>query len=88
MAAAWLPAAVTSSHTVADGQTKKEAMRAARKRKHAGPLTVKTDDSGGESSDAEDASKKSRTKTHKPAPYKLPEVWFFVLARLGMLCDL
>ncbi len=88
MAAAWLPAAVTSSHAVADGQTKKEAMRAARKRKHAGLLTVKSDGSGEESSDAEDASRKSRTRSHKPAPYKLPEVSFFVPARLGMLCDL
>ncbi|KAL0042386.1 hypothetical protein WJX77_010878 [Trebouxia sp. C0004] len=57
----------------ADNQTKKEAMRAARKRKHADPLTVKSDGSGEESSDAEDASRKSWTKSHKPAPYKLPE---------------
>ncbi len=87
MPAAWLPAAMTSSHASVDGQTKKEAMRAARKRKHAAPLTVKSDGSGEESSDAEDASRKSRTKSHKPAPYKLPQVCF-VLACLGMLCDL
>ncbi|DBA85227.1 TPA: hypothetical protein ACH3X2_005930 [Trebouxia sp. C0005] len=57
----------------ADRQTKKEAMRAARKRKHAATLTVKSDGSGEESSDAEDASRKPRTKSHKPAPYQLPE---------------
>lgn len=87
MDAAGLPASKTSSHTVADVQTKKEAMRAARKRKHAAPLTVKSDGSGEESSDAEDASRKSRTKSHKPAPYQLPEVCF-TLACLGTLCDL
>ncbi len=74
MVAAWLPASKTSSHTVADVQTKKEAMRAARKRKHAAPVTVKSDGSDDESSDAEDASRKSRTKSHRPAPYQLPEV--------------
>jgi len=88
MGAAWLPVPMTSCHVFADTQTTKEVMRAARKRKHAAPLTVKSDGSGEESSDAEDASRKSRTRSHKPAPYKLPEVCFFVLACLGMLCDL
>ncbi len=85
MVAAWLPASKTSSHTVTDVQTKKEAMRAARKRKHAALLSVKSDGSGEESSDAEDASRKSRTRSHKPAPYQLPEVCLFVLARWGIL---
>ena len=71
---------MTSSHASVDSQTKKEAMRAARKRKRAAPLTVKPDGSGEESSDAENASRKSRTKSHKPAPYKLPEVCFFIFA--------
>lgn len=79
---------MTSSHSSVDRQTKKEAMRAARKRKHAATLTVKSDGSGEESSDAEDASRKPRTKSHKPAPYQLPEVCIFVLACLGMLCNL
>ena len=55
-------------------------MRAARKRKRAAPLTVKSDGSGEDSSDAENASRKSRTKSHKPAPYKLPEVCLFIFA--------
>ena len=88
MAVACLPASKISSNAAVDVQTKKEAMHAARKRKHAAPLTVKSDGSGEESSDAEDASRKSRTKSHKPAPYKLPEVCFFDLACLSILCDL
>ncbi len=58
-------------------------MRAEKKRKHAAPL--KSDGSGEESSDAEDASRKSRTKSYKPAPYQLPEVCPFVLACWGVL---
>ncbi len=77
--------APTSSHACVDVQTKKEAMRAAKKRKHAAPLSVKSDGSGEESSDAEDASRKSRTKSYKPAPYQLPEVCPFVLACWGVL---
>ena len=60
-------------------------MRAAKKSKHAAPLSVKSDGSGEESSDAEDASRKSRTKSYKPAPYQLPEVCPFVLACWGVL---